>query len=971
MPPLHWFTNRILLLSLLLQVSNITRSQTVEIDKYFETARVAVEKDDYAGAVIPLKIILQKDEANIRALEGIIFAYDKLKNYSDAAVAAIRLTEIQPENSNYYSSAGWFLMLDKKYTRSEKYLLEALSLNDCSYNNYLNLGHLYAFLKKKKQCQEYYKKAASYIPNKDAYENSILKDFDFFKQQGDYPYNTDIYKNMFQNYFTTQYVKKEFGSNILDSLYHLTTDEKFSINDPVIIALKEKFIKEEQKNPQMRTYVLRDFYWSLGWLHFNTGSRNKAMGDYFINVIKISNDLKDTAFVIDVLYKMGIANNEGMPLVVQALGLANLTGDTARQYILNLILGDKLREKQEADSALYYYRKNYSLGDNIEGNPDAAYTTLNRMMLTFGQMQVIDSVSRYYDLAKRFHSTREYNAERSLTDDIVYCVVLRQSGMYEACITNAKKFIGIYQKQNIDLSQLYENTGLAYNMLNRKDSAYFYLSKAITLYNQFIREKPGEDHDYPYKERFLSYIFLKRITLESNDVDKYFDLSEQCKANILYNKLTGSKYPPATITIPAVEKGLASDELVISYVSSGLPNSGAAIAISRDKTLLIKENHELLQKLLRSHSEVDWDAMMNKIRLLAHKSSPALTADEIKSSVDLMGVVAFSLNNRMFGALNSRGISTDGEKTRNEYEEMKAYNDIMYNLFLMPFEKMLEGKKTIYISPDLLTTLVPFETLQNREGKYLGELYNIIYVPSLTSRNILKNSGKDAGKKMLAVGNADYSAFDPHSSTGRAYDLSGNGTGGWKNLPGTAKELLSIQKNVPSVVILDKGKLTESSIKSLSLAGELEKYDILHFAVHGMASKSDYKDNAIIISEKPRSVEDGFLLFNEIADLKINAGLVCLSACETALALPSEDEEPKNLPVAFFLAGAKSVIATWWKIDDEGTGIFMNSFYDLVFKHHNSYSEALFLTRKKFINGEMGEKYKDPYYWAAFKYFGY
>ena len=153
--------------------------------------------------------------------------------------------------------------------------------------------------------------------------------------------------------------------------------------------------------------------------------------------------------------------------------------------------------------------------------------------------------------------------------------------------------------------------------------------------------------------------------------------------------------------------------------------------------------------------------------------------------------------------------------------------------------------------------------------------------------------------------------------------------------------------------------------------GELAKYDILHFAVHSISSRDDYRDNELILSEPGALNEDDFLQFDEIAKLKLNAKLVGLSACETAAGLPADNAEVNNLPVAFFLAGAESVIATWWKIDDEATGIFTPSFYGFISKKNKSYSEALFLTGKKFIAGVFGEKYKLPYYRAAFKYLGY
>ena len=56
--------------------------------------------------------------------------------------------------------------------------------------------------------------------------------------------------------------------------------------------------------------------------------------------------------------------------------------------------------------------------------------------------------------------------------------------------------------------------------------------------------------------------------------------------------------------------------------------------------------------------------------------------------------------------------------------------------------------------------------------------------------------------------------------------------------------------------------------------GELAKYDILHFAVHSISSRDDYRDNELILSEPGGSNEDGFLQFDEIAKLKLNAKLV-------------------------------------------------------------------------------------------------
>jgi CHAT domain-containing protein len=84
--------------------------------------------------------------------------------------------------------------------------------------------------------------------------------------------------------------------------------------------------------------------------------------------------------------------------------------------------------------------------------------------------------------------------------------------------------------------------------------------------------------------------------------------------------------------------------------------------------------------------------------------------------------------------------------------------------------------------------------------------------------------------------------------------------------------------------------------------------------------------------------------------------------------------------MAFFLHGDKDCRRNGLKINfsvvsfsmilDEATGVFMTEFYRQVLKGKKNYSEAIFLTRQHFINGDFGEKYKDPYYCAAFRYFG-
>jgi tetratricopeptide (TPR) repeat protein len=116
--------------------------------------------------------------------------------------------------------------------------------------------------------------------------------------------------------------------------------------------------------------------------------------------------------------------------------------------------------------------------------------------------------------------------------------------------------------------------------------------------------------------------------------------------------------------------------------------------------------------------------------------------------------------------------------------------------------------------------------------------------------------------------------------------------------------------------------------------------------------------------------EDGYLCMGEIAELDIKADFVNLSACETGLGKIYGGEGVVGLTQSFLLAGANAVSVSLWMVSDESTAQFMVSMYDRVQDKDISYAVAMTDVKRRFINGVFGEKYKAPYYWAPFVYYG-
>jgi CHAT domain-containing protein len=113
--------------------------------------------------------------------------------------------------------------------------------------------------------------------------------------------------------------------------------------------------------------------------------------------------------------------------------------------------------------------------------------------------------------------------------------------------------------------------------------------------------------------------------------------------------------------------------------------------------------------------------------------------------------------------------------------------------------------------------------------------------------------------------------------------------------------------------------------------------------------------------------DDGRLEVHEILGLRLNAHLVTLSACDTALGGGYFTEVPAGddlvgLTRAFLLAGSSSVLASLWAVNDRSTMALMRSFYAQWPKTDKA--TALTLAQRQMRRS--GGRYTHPYFWAAF-----
>lgn len=251
----------------------------------------------------------------------------------------------------------------------------------------------------------------------------------------------------------------------------------------------------------------------------------------------------------------------------------------------------------------------------------------------------------------------------------------------------------------------------------------------------------------------------------------------------------------------------------------------------------------------------------------------------------------------------------------------------------------LNGVQTLYLVPNGVLNYVPFAALPRSSAgrtQFLVDDYNLAYLPSAAVLG-LHHDG--------TVPDGNLFAMAPERA----------------HLKYAAQEVRSISELFTSKTVVLTGKNATKDVFQQS-AGS---YQFVHLATHGFLNK--YAPLLSGLELEPNANDDGLLEVHDILDLKLNAKLVTLSACETALGggyfneLPAGDEFV-GFTRAFLSAGSQSVLASLWEVNDQSTSELMVHFYRRLSRQ----DKAVALAAAQRAMRRSGGPYSQPYFWASF-----
>ena len=337
--------------------------------------------------------------------------------------------------------------------------------------------------------------------------------------------------------------------------------------------------------------------------------------------------------------------------------------------------------------------------------------------------------------------------------------------------------------------------------------------------------------------------------------------------------------------------------------------------------------------------------------------------------------------------------SADQRRTRihNSDEQLYVTMSDLSAMILSPMAGHFNKPRLVFICDEILQ-YIPMSALpkpggakkQNVAYDPLVNDYWILTAPSASALSLIREekAGSDSAEHFLTIfADPVFSADDPrfktslpamdeHSAQMGNDDLdvalreSGVGTrSDLSRLPFSrmeASDIMNLTENRDCQCFMDF-----DANCSRAISPELSYFKIIHFATHGMMNSAHPELSGLVLSlyDEQGQPQNGYLRLQDIYHMHLNADLVVLSACQTALGKNVRGEGLIGLTRGFMYAGAPRVVASLWKVDDEATAELMKLFYGNMLKKKMAPAEAL---QKAQIKIQKQKRWQSPYYWAAF-----
>lgn len=290
-----------------------------------------------------------------------------------------------------------------------------------------------------------------------------------------------------------------------------------------------------------------------------------------------------------------------------------------------------------------------------------------------------------------------------------------------------------------------------------------------------------------------------------------------------------------------------------------------------------------------------------------------------------------------------------------------------------PVAAEVRGKRLLIVADGALH-YAPFAALPDEQHKPLIASHEITSLPSATLLDTLRRMPRPTGTLGSVAVFADpvFQRNDSRfgkSAAAEAPVAESRSEQRW-GTPADFRRLRFSRKEAEAILAsADRSSSLEAldfhASKQSLMTADLRRYGILHIATHGVVNAEQPDLSGLVFSMYDRRGRkiDGYLRLHDVYNLDLNADLVVLSACRTALGKVVYGEGLIGLTRGFMYGGAKRVISTAWSVDDRAAAKLMANVYASMLRHGAPPARALREAQNAMLHDP---RWRDPYYWAAF-----
>lgn len=323
----------------------------------------------------------------------------------------------------------------------------------------------------------------------------------------------------------------------------------------------------------------------------------------------------------------------------------------------------------------------------------------------------------------------------------------------------------------------------------------------------------------------------------------------------------------------------------------------------------------------------------------------------------------------------------------NEAELNRAIGALS-RLVVAPLGTALKRKRVILVADGPLN-YIPFQLLltTSTNNEPLIASYEIVNVPSASILGQLRQEKQQRrpGTKVLAafgdpVFASNYYQFKDSNAgelAAEADTVTPTWQHAWRNVevegdkfdPNSIQPLLYSRRELKNLtdiagaksVVMSGFAASRDTLDNL----DLSQYSVLHFATHGLLDPKKPEHSGIFLSmvDTTGRPQNGFITMQDVYRLHAPVDLVVLSACRTGLGKDVKGEGLIGLTRGFMYAGASSVVASLWRVDDEATAELMKHFYANMLQRGMRPAEALRSAQNTLRNTP---PWQSPHFWAGF-----